>query len=374
MYYIKELLHCAYDCTLSQKITIYDIARNLNLTSGTVSRALNDHPRISVETKRLVQEKAKELHYHQNKIASSLRSGKSHTIGVIIPSAQMNFFGSVVHGIQMMASTHGYNIILYQTEETTMLEKKAIETFLSARVDGILASVAKETIDFSHYLGLQQRHVPLVFFDRTNDEMKVPSVVIDDYKGAFLATEHLITKGYTRIAHVSGPQNIKGFHDRLQGYAGALSANKIKVDKKLIYPGNISIESGRLAVDYFFNLADIPDAIFAVEDYTALGVIKGLKERRIKIPGEFGLIGFANESFGEHITPSLSSVDQQTVQMGKEALGLLIDIIKLQEGKLNTPLRDNIVLEPLLCYRDSSLGKVRSGVNEDHKLMLTEFP
>lgn len=358
---------------LSQKITIYDIARELNLTSGTVSRALNDNPRISIETKRVVKEKANELKYQRNKIASSLRSGKSHTIGVIIPSAQMNFFGSVVHGIELMASSIGYSIMLYQTEETTVLEKKAIETFLSARVDGILASVAKETVDFSHYLELQKRHIPLVFFDRTNDEMKVPSVVIDDYKGAYLATEHLIKNGYSRIAHVLGPQHIKGFQDRYRGYQDALKTHTIEPDKKLIYQGDISIESGRAAVDYFFQLNKIPDAIFAAEDYTALGVIKGLKERKIKMPSEFGVIGFANENFGEHITPSLSSVDQQTVQMGKEALGLLMDIIAVKEKSEVIVLREKIVLEPLLYFRDSSAGKIVPAKTSKQDLLQTEF-
>ena len=350
--------------SLSQKITIHDIARELNFTPGTVSRALNDNPRISIETKRRVKKKAAELKYQPNKIASSLRSGKSHTIGVIIPSAQINFFGYVVHGIELMASLNGYSILLFQTEETTILEKKAIETFVNARVDGILASIAKETSDFSHYQELQKRHIPLVFFDRTNDKMKVPSVVIDDYKGAFMATEHLIGNGYTRIAHVSGPQHINGFRDRLNGYMDALKKHKIKVDKKLIYPGDLLIESGRAAVDYFFRLTNIPDAVFAVEDYTALGLIKGLKERKIKIPGEFGVIGFANENFDEHITPSLSSVDQRTVQMGKEALSLLMNIIAIKENKTVMKVQDKIILQPVMHYRDSSKGKQVPGIKQ----------
>jgi LacI family transcriptional regulator len=205
----------------------------------------------------------------------------------------------------------------------------------------------------------------LVFFDRTNEKLKVPSVVVDDYKGAFLATEHLIQNGYTRIAHVSGPQHIKGFHDRLNGYLDALKKHKLKVDKKLIYPGDISIESGRAAVDYFFKLTEIPDAVFAVEDYTALGFIKGLKERKIKIPGEFGVIGFANENFGEHITPSLSTVDQQTVQMGKEALGLLMNMITIKEGKTNIELQDKIILKPLMQYRESSAGNQNIALNKN---------
>ena len=343
---------------LPHRTTIHDIAKELSLTSATVSRALNDHPRISVETKRLVQAKAEQLNYQRNKIASSLRSGKSHTIGVIIPSAQMNFFGSVVHGIENVASNNGYSIILYQSEESSLLEKKAIETFLSARVDGILASIAKETVDFSHYEDLKKRHTPLVFFDRTIDDLNIPSVVIDDYKGGFLATEHLITKGYKRIAHVSGPQHLKGFRERLRGYTDALKHYKMKVDKGLIYAGNISIESGKAAIEYFFNLKEVPDAVFAVEDFTALGVIKGLKERKIKIPAAFGVIGFANESFGEYITPALSSVDQQTVQMGKEAFSLLMEIIASKNGETKVAVKEKIVLEPVLFLRESSAGKI----------------
>lgn len=358
MWRFEKLLPCAHDCAqLSQRITIHDIARELNLTTATVSRALNDHPRISTETKQLVQEKARQMKYRRNKLASSLRSGKSHTIGVIIPSAQMNFFGSVVHGIENTASSNGYSIILYQSEETTSLEKKAIETFLSARVDGILASIAKETVDFTHYMELRKRNIPLVFFDRTNEALQIPSVVIDDYRGAYLATEHLIKNGYWKIAHVAGPQHIKGFRDRLNGYKDALLANNRTIVNDYIYQGNVSIESGKEAAKYFLELNDQPDAVFAVEDFTALGVVKCMKERNMKIPEDFGIIGFANENFDEHITPALSSVDQQTVQMGKEAFNLLMEIIKTNDGKARVKDDTKIVLDPVLFFRESSAGK-----------------
>ncbi|CAN5473865.1 LacI family DNA-binding transcriptional regulator [soil metagenome] len=342
---------------LSQRITIHDIARELNLTTATVSRALNDHPRISAETKQLVHDKAQQMKYRRNKLASSLRSGKSHTIGVIIPSAQMNFFGSVVHGIENTASNSGYSILLYQSEETPALEKKAIETFLSARVDGILASIAKETVEFSHYTELKKRNIPLVFFDRTNEDLKIPAVVIDDYKGGYLATEHLIKNGYERIAHIAGPQHLKGFRDRLNGYKEALRDHGKNINESYVFQGNVSIESGKEALNYFLKLKEPPDAVFAVEDFTALGVIKSLKERKISIPEDFGIIGFANESFDEFITPTLSSVDQQTVQMGKEAFNLLLDIINRKDGKSGIQEREKIVLEPVLYYRESSAGK-----------------
>jgi len=340
--------------SLSYKTTIQDIARELNLTSATISRALHNNPRISEQTRKLVLEAAQRLDYRRNRIASSLRSGKSHTIGVIIPSAQMNFFGSVVHGIQSLANNTGFSILLYQSEETTELEIKAIEAFLGARVDGIMVSIAKGTTDFSHFEELVKRKVPLVFFDRTNDSVNAPSVIINDYKGAYYATEHLIQQGYKKIAHVSGQQHLKIFHDRLEGYKDALKAYGHAVKEEYIYPGNISIDCGKKAVDYYMGLAEPPDAVFAVEDYTALGVIQGLKEKNIKIPADFGVIGFANESFGEYITPSLSTVDQQTVDMGKEAFKMLVSLINKTDGDANVNGSSKTVLEPVLLCRNSS--------------------
>ena len=334
------------------KATITDIARELNTTPATVSRALSNHPRISAKTKKSVHEAAIKLNYKRNRIASSLRSGKTHLIGVMIPSAEINFFGSVVHGIESIANLHGYGVLLFQSNEQRNYEEKGLENFLSARVDGVLVSIAKDTTDYSHFLEIKSRHVPIVFFDRANDDLGVDSVVIDDYKGAFMATEHLISKGYKRIAHISGPTHLKNFCDRLNGYKKALHANKMDVDDSLIYTGNISIESGKYGTRHLLAMQNPPDAIFATEDFTALGVIKELKEKGIDIPKQFGVVGFANELFGEHITPTLSTVDQQTIQMGKSALHLLLNII--EEKEPHNYIKQKIVLEPLLICRESS--------------------
>jgi LacI family transcriptional regulator len=337
---------------LSYKTTITDIARELNTTAATVSRALSNHPRISDETKKSVHLAATKLNYKRNRVASSLRLGKTHLIGVIIPSAEINFFGSVVHGIESIANLHGYNVVLYQSNESREYEEKGLETFLSARVDGILVSLAKGTMDYAHLEQIKKRGIPIVFFDRANDDLGIDSVVIDDYKGAYMATEHLISKGYKRIAHIAGPRHLKNFYDRINGYREALRDNNINIDRSLVYDGNVSIESGKEGAQYFLSLPDPPDAIFATEDFTALGVIKELKERNIRIPQDFGVIGFANEQFGEHITPTLSTVDQQTIQMGKSALSLLLDLIdKRGAAELQG---QKIVLEPLLICRHSS--------------------
>lgn len=335
------------------KTTIQHIAEELKLTPATVSRALNDHPRISAETKQLVKQTAQRLNYRRNRIASSLRTGRSYTIGVIIPSARINFFGSVVHGIETLASEYGYHTLIYQSEETAKLEEKAIEAFLGARVDGILASLAKEENDFAHYVDLKKKNVPVVLFDRYNDSLHIPSVVIDDFKGGYIATAHLINQGYKRIAHLAGPQRFHTFQNRLEGYKTALSDNNIPFDKSLVYTGDLYIEEGKKAADYFLELPEPPDAVFCVEDFSALGLIKRLKEKNIRIPAEIGVIGFANEDFDEHITPTLSSIDQQTVEMGREAFKMLMNIIEANETAV--AVQSKIVLQPVPFYRESSL-------------------
>jgi LacI family transcriptional regulator len=353
---------------LSYKITIADIAEKLHITAATVSRALSNHPAISDKTKKKVQEMAERLNYKRNGIASSLRSGKTKVIGVIIPSAEINFFGSVVHGIESIANLNGYNILIYQSNELRDYEVKGIETFLSARVDGIMVSIAKNTVDYSHFTDVKKRGIPFIFFDRANDDLGIPSVVVDDYKGAFLATEHLIKKGYKRIAHIKGPQHIKTFNDRLKGYMAAIRANKLQVDPGLIYAGDVSIESGKQAVEHFLSMDNPPDAVFAVEDFTALGVIKELKDHNIKIPQEFGVMGFANELFGEHISPSLSTIDQQTVLMGKESCKLLLELIQAKHTK--QPTRNKVIIDPIPIYRNSSVHteaavvKIRKAVKQ----------
>ncbi len=333
-------------------MTIADIATALKVTPATVSRALSGHPKISAATKELVQATAAKMNYKKNSIASSLQSGKTNVIGVIIPSAEINFFGSVVHGIEGIANLNGYNVLIFQSNESREHEAKGIETFLTARVDGILASIAKDAVDFSHFIEAKATHIPLVLFDRTNDELDIPSVVIDDFKGAFMATDHLIKQGYKRIAHISASPNSSICKKRLEGYRAALAAGNLPVDDTLLYIGDISIESGKAAVKYFFELQQPPDAIFAVEDFTALGAMKELKERHISIPAQVGIVGFANEHFGEHITPSLSTIDQQTVLMGKESIKLLLGLIAGTEVPHHPAKK--IVLEPIPVFRASS--------------------
>jgi len=336
-----------------QKVTLQDIAKELNTTAATVSRALSGHAAISAQTKKAVLQAAKRLNYRPNNIASSLRLGKSRIIGVIIPSAEINFFGSVVHGIEKIANENNYTVLLYQSNELVDFEKKGIETFIRARVDGVLASISKESGSTAHFTEIKKRGVPLVLFDRVDDKLGVPSVVVDDYLGAFKATQHLIDQGCTRIAHIGGQQHVQIFAQRFRGYRDALQRNSMDVNEELIVIGDVSIEGGRNCMNELWQRQVKPDGVFAVEDFTALGAMQALKAASVEIPAEVALIGFANEAFGEYITPSLSTVDQQTIRMGEEAARLFFT--RSAAGRFYEQPSQKLVLEPVLLYRKSSL-------------------
>jgi len=336
---------------LKKKITIHEIAEALNTNISTVSRALNDHPAISTATKKAVLEMAHKLNYRQNKIASSLRSGRTNTIGIIIPSAELHFFGSVVHAIEQVMNKNNYTVLLYQSNESEEHEIKGIETFLQLHVDGIIASIALDTKNYDHFNEIKNRGIPLILFDRTTDALNVPSVSIDDYKGGYMATEHLIQQGYKRIAHITARHQIRIFRDRLNGYKNAISDYGLNFDEDLIVYGEVSIESGQRCTEQLLNLTDKPDAIFAVEDFTALGAIQKLKSSGILVPQQFGVIGFANEAFSAYITPSLSTVDQQTKKMGETAAELFLEMIGNHNEMTDSHI---IILNPVLVERESS--------------------
>lgn len=338
---------------MKKKVTIYDIAKELNVTVSTVSRALNGFPTISESTKKAVLETAKKLNYSPNKLASSLKSGKTNTIGVIVPSTQVHFFASVIHSIEQTLKCNGYRVLLYQSNESLKNEIDGVKTLMEAQVDGIIASISLETEDVSHFNAVIKQNKPLILFDRTHEKLKVPSVTIDDFKAGYIATQHLIDKGYKRIAFVTTHYQIKIFNDRFKGYKEALSANGIVYSDEYIVFGGLSIKDGRYGAGKLLRQTVLPDAIIAGDDFTALGVIKKLKENNLA-PPEIGVIGFANETFSAFITPNLSTIDQQANKMGAECAKMFLKMIC---KKNPYDYIEHIILEPLLIERQSSLKK-----------------
>jgi LacI family transcriptional regulator len=335
-----------------KKTTIHDIARELDVTFSTVARALNDHPAISAATKAAVLETAKRLNYQQNKLASSLRSGKSHVIGIIVPSLDTSFFSSVVHGMEKVLNENGYSVLLYQTGESIKQEQKGIGTFLQSRVDGIISSVSSESDGVEIYSEIRKRQVPLLFFDRAIKELEVPSVTINDYQAGFAATEHLINQGFTRIAHITSEKNLTIFKERFRGYREALDKYGLPFRESMVFKGTVGLELGQESVKRLQAEQLAFDAIFAAEDYTAMGALQQLLESGVQVPQQVGVIGFANEAFGAFVTPSLSTVDQQTIKMGEETARLFLKLTSTKDYYGHAP--EHIVLDPILIARKSS--------------------
>lgn len=333
------------------EVTIYDIAEKLSVTPSTVSRALNDHPRISKKTKQAVHKLAKKLNYQHNAIASALRSGKTNLIGVMVPTVNVHFFSSVIKGIEQIAKESGYSVMITQSNDQEEDEVSSIDAMLRAQVDGVLASVARDSTTYKHYQRITQKQIPLVLFDRDAPIPSASSVVTDDYQGAYLATEHLLQEGCRRIAHFAGQLHLNTYKSRLKGYKDALEQYGVKVEEELIYISNTYLEDGQRGMEQLLQLPHPPDGVFSASDYAALGAIQVLKERNIKIPSEVALIGFANEPFASFIDPQLSSVNTTNENMGRFAAKIFLDQVSLDQ-EVFAPSKT--VLSPELIIRASS--------------------
>ena len=339
--------------TGNQQVTIFDIAKALGKTPSTVSRALNNHPNISKETRKSVMDCAKRMRYRRNSTASSLRTGKSKTIGVIVPRINSHFISSVIGGIEAAANKAGYNIIICQSNENLEAEVKAISTLLSKRIDGMLASISMETTSSNHFREVINMKVPLIFFDRSCTDLEVSSVTIDDFKGAYKATEHLVKQGCRRIAHFSGNTNLAIYRHRLNGYKQALTDLQIPIEKELIFTTDqLTDTMGSKLIEALYENKNLPDGICSSNDNLAAGAMKFLIEHRVKIPEQIAVIGFSNTLFSQWMTPPLSTVNQHSELMGIHAVNLLLEEI---EKAATGCVSRNIVLNPELIIRESSL-------------------
>ena len=239
-----------------KRTTIHDIAKELELTASTVSRALNDHPKISVDTKNLVRKKAKELNYTANTLAASLRTGKAKTIGLIVPRINRFFISNTISGIESVTNKAGYNIIICQSEENFHKEEQNITTMINSRVDGIMMAISFETESSKHIEKALKNGIPIVMFDRIREDVCVSKVLNDNEQASYIAVNHLIEQGYRRIVHFAGPQHINIYQERLAGYKKALIDNGIAVDEDLIFENVLDKERGynmacQLFVSYF---------------------------------------------------------------------------------------------------------------------------
>ena len=335
-----------------QHITIHDIAKELNVSASTVSRALHNHPRISLSTQKAVQKLAAKYNYQPNVVASSLRRGKSKTVGVIVPRINRNFFANVIGGMEEILAASGYHLMICQTHEQNAHEVAAIQTLINARVDAILLSISMETKSSEPLKKLIDAGIRLYFFDRALEGLHAGAVVVDDEFGAYLNVKHLLEQGYKKIIHVAGADHISIYRDRKKGYLKAMSEAGMEVPPSWILEKPLVLEGGYSAFVESNTMETRPDAYFCAGDFAALGVMQAAKKEGFRIPQDLGISGFANEPFTEFLDPSLTTVDQRGSEMGRIVAGMFL---KNGEDSSDPSESEKIVLTPELKIRSSSL-------------------
>lgn len=335
----------------SGQVTIKDIAKELNISCSTVSRALKDFPGISPTTRKAVVELADKYNYRPNAIALSLRNQKTNVIGVVIPETVHFFFSTVISGIEDEAMKEGYNVMICQSNEQYEREADSIDALMGARVDGLLVSISRETSDLQHLEKVVKEGTPMVFFDRLVEGMNASSVIVDDYQGAYDAVEHLIEKGCRNIVHLSGPDNLIISRKRKEGYISALEDHEIPLNEDYIIECRHGEEAeAEKAMTHILESGRAVDGVFANNDMAGLGAISAILKAGIRIPEEIAVVGFSNWRFSSLVNPSLSSISQPGYEMGREAARLILEEINAKEpGK-----RQVKILDTELIVRDSS--------------------
>lgn len=332
-------------------ITLKEIAKKLNLSISTVSRALNNHPDISEETKKKVNDLATSLNYIPNIFAKGFRSHKSNIIGVIVPNITHYFTTTLIRGIIEEASLQGYRVIVSESNNDVNKQTEMLNTMLQFGVDGVLMSISKMTRDVDDILKVLNT-IPLILFDKASNKIPCTQVVINEEEAAYNVVEHLINTGKKRIAIIKESEYSYNSEKRYEGYLRALKENSIEIDDKIILSvDDISMRQGKRMTNVLLTLKEKPDAIFAITDTAAIGVIKTLKKINIKIPEDIAVVGFSNSLNSLIIEPKLTTVDQPGQKIGSTAVKYLIE-------EINNPneiqVNKTIEIKTNLIIRDSS--------------------
>lgn len=332
---------------MPKRVSILDIAREVGAAVSTVSRALNDHPSISDKTKDLVRETAARMNYIPNSAAANLKSGRKKAIGVIVPRISRHFFASAIEGIEDFVRSKGYDVMICQNCESAEGELRIVNS-LKSKVDGIIASLAYGSLAIDVYNSLIDSNIPLVIFDRTNDEILASTVKVDDFKGAKVAVRHLLNEGNRRIFHFAGFPNVSVWRDRMAGYKSAMNDFGIEPQDNWYYIAHPTQQEGRQFADRLLSSEEpLPDAIFFTGDYAALGAMMRFKECGVRVPEDIAIVGFANEPFCDIISPTMTSIEQFSYKMGQMSCQILFELL---DGE---PQR-NVVITPELIVRESS--------------------
>ncbi|HEY8783382.1 MAG TPA: LacI family DNA-binding transcriptional regulator [Mucilaginibacter sp.] len=335
-----------------KEVTIYDIARKLNISAATVSRGLKDHPGINKNTKKKIINAANEMGYRSNSFASSLRKKRSNIIGVIVPRLNSHFMSDVIAGIEKVVNEANYNLFISQSLETMKKEVSNAKAMFNNRVDGLLVSLAYDTTNIDHFEAFINRGIPVIFFDRVQEHKQCPSIFIDNYKAGYNITNHLIEQGCKRIMHIGGNQLRNVYIDRFNGYKQALADHNMPFEKDLLIINDLSANAGAETGRSILKMSKKPDAVFAANDTCAIACMQILKKEGIKIPQDIAFAGFNNDPTSCVIEPNLTTIDYKGYEMGEVAAKILIGHLD-NNNDLQQTL--SLILRSELIIRDSSL-------------------
>ncbi len=339
---------------LKKDITIYDIALKLALSSATVSRGLQNNPAINKNTRKKIQEAARELGYRHNTFASSLRKQKTNTIGIIVHELKSNFITSVLAGIEKVTTEAGYDLIIAHSSESYEKEAANAINLFHKRVDGLIASLAFDTRGLDHYKLYEEKGIPIIFFDRVEENSHSTKVIIDNYKCGYDATRHLIEQGCKRIVLVTANLNRNVYAQRHKGYMDALKENNIAYNRDWVLIKDLSEQCGVDAAMEILKMKPRPDGAFITNDFSAAVCMQTLKEHGINIPGDIAIVGFNNDAISKIIEPKLTTIDYPGIDMGEIAARNLINHLK---GITDIKHTNTIVIRSELIIRGSSLKK-----------------
>jgi DNA-binding LacI/PurR family transcriptional regulator len=330
-------------------ISLKDLADELNVSVSTVSRALKNHPDISLEMRQKVKHLAELRQYSPNPLAMGLLKQETRIIGVIIPDIVTHFYSSIIAGIETVARENGYFVLISSSQESLQKEIESIDNLLKARVEGFIVCLSKETQTYQHFERLLERKIPLVFFDRTCMEDVVSCVTVDNRDASRKIVHHFYEQGYRRIAFISGPDYLNISKERIAGYYDGLNDCDLQFDPDLLVKCDLSTQATNSVVNQLFNVVDKPDAVYGVNDFVVFTAMKEIRKMGFKVPGDIGLAGFTDDFHATVVTPQLTSIVHPTFKIGEYAARLFLDQTK------NYSNHQMIVLKTVLNVRESSV-------------------
>jgi LacI family transcriptional regulator len=337
-----------------KEITIYDIANHLKISTATVSRALNDDPVVSKKTRKKIFETAEKLGYRSNHFASSLRKQQTNTIGFMVHELHSSFINSVLAGVEKITTQAGYDLIIAHSLESYQREVANAKNLFHKRVDGLITSLSCDTKNLDHFRPFIEKGVPVIFFDRVENDSDNTVVVIDNYKCGYQATQHLIDQGCKKIVHVTSSLVRNVYAERYRGYRDALTANGIPFEEHLLIINDLSEKAGMASAQKILDIRPLPDGAFITNDFVAAVCIRTLKQYNIDIPRDIAIVGFNNDAISQLIEPALTTIDYPGKEIGQVAARTLVNHLK---GVGSIRQINRIIINSALIIRGSSLKK-----------------